>query len=57
MKLFGGRITIDFRIECDDEEELYEKIQRDLNNEEYTIRYIDTTDEEDLGHWEDNYGN
>ena len=56
MKLFGGRIAVDFRIECDDEDELYEKIERDLNNEEYTIRYIDVTDEEDLGHWED-YGN
>lgn len=57
MKLYRGRIAIDFTIKCEDEDELNDKIKRDLNNDEYTIQYIDTTEEEDLGHWEDNYGN
>lgn len=56
-KRFRGRIAVDFNFLVDREEDVYERIKEDLLNDDYDIRYIDITDEEDEIDWEDNYGN
>lgn len=56
-KRYRGRIIVDFNFLVDEQEDVYERIQDDLLDEDYDIKYIDITDEEDELDWEDNYGN
>lgn len=56
-KRYRGRIVVDFNFLVDEQEDVYERIQDDLLDEDYDIKYIDITDEEDELDWEDNYGN
>lgn len=55
-KEYSGTITVFFRIESDSEENVYDRIERDLKDDDYDIRLIDIDEVNEIEP-EDTYGN
>lgn len=56
-KVYSGTCLFFFRIESESDENVYEKIEKALGEDDYHIRYIDIDEVEEGDGFEDNYGN